>query len=77
MVNLQSKHNLILPGTNLFITNLSKTVDIRDIEKLYEKYGRVVKSKLVKDQYTGYNVSIPFYALDRSNLVSKYSVFVG
>jgi hypothetical protein len=33
-------------------------VEARDIEKLFEKYGKVVKSKMVKDPATGYNVSI-------------------
>lgn len=37
---------------------MDKSVTLKELERLFEKYGKVLKSKLVKDQYTGYNVSI-------------------
>ena len=43
------RFSYLIAGTNIFVTNLSKNATLRDIERVYEKYGRVLKSKLVKD----------------------------
>lgn len=42
--------------SSIFVTNLNRTVEDRDLEKLFGKFGAVIKAKIVKDPETGYNV---------------------
>ena len=41
---------------NLFVVNLTGSTTEEEILKLYNRYGNVVKCKIIKDQETGYNV---------------------
>ena len=43
---------------NLFVVNLTGSTTEEEILKLYNRYGTVAKCKLIKDQDTGYNVTI-------------------
>ncbi len=43
-------------GTNLFVVNLTGSTTEDEIYKLYSKYGKVKKCRLIKDPDTGYNV---------------------
>ena len=46
--------------SSIFVTNLNRTVEERDLEKLFGKFGAVLKTKIVKDPETGFNVKSIF-----------------
>lgn len=40
------------PGNNLHVSGISLKTDDRDLEELFSKYGRVIKSQLMRDPHT-------------------------
>lgn len=38
---------------NIYVGNLPKTTNEETVRKLFEEYGEVTETKLLKDQYTG------------------------
>ncbi|KAI8458728.1 hypothetical protein BY996DRAFT_4576805 [Phakopsora pachyrhizi] len=47
-----SSNEVINPGNNLHVSGVSTKADDRDLEELFSKYGRVLKSQLMRDPHT-------------------------
>ena len=41
------------PGTNLFVTGLSGTLNEDDVRRMFEKYGEVTSCAIMKDPHSG------------------------
>lgn len=44
--------DVVNPGNNLHVSGISLKTDDRDLEELFSKYGRVIKSQLMRDPHT-------------------------
>ncbi|EGG05951.1 uncharacterized protein MELLADRAFT_31155, partial [Melampsora larici-populina 98AG31] len=44
--------DVVNPGNNLHVSGISLRVEDRDLEELFSKYGKVLKSQLMRDPHT-------------------------
>ncbi|XP_065205616.1 sex-lethal homolog isoform X3 [Planococcus citri] len=56
-----------IKDTNLYITNLPRTITEDQLEELFGKFGRIVQKNILKDKITGLPRGVAFVRYDRKS----------
>ncbi|MBN2612482.1 MAG: RNA-binding protein [Bacteroidales bacterium] len=56
---------------NIYVGNLNYEIEEQDLKKLFETYGEVSSSKIIKDKYTGRSKGFGFVVMDKSGEAEK------
>lgn len=58
-----------IKDTNLYVTNLPRTITDDELEKIFGKYGNIVQKNILRDKLTGRPRGVAFVRYERAFLI--------